>query len=463
MPINNALIMIADDWSPIAGCYGDHLVHTPHIDALASRSLVFDRAYCTTPSCAASRANILTGQYSHTHGQYGHCHGVHAFQTLSAIPTLPEILKHTNIVSAQAGKTHFGPDAKYPFDFRQELMKPELAKFSNRHLTHAVQECFDFVGDQAFFMLAATGYPHRIGGDFDPHFAQGEFSPIDKIYAPEDISVPPYLPDTPEVRQDLADYYQYITRFDHFVGDTLAELERSGRADETLVILLSDHGMPFPGAKASSFEAGHHCPLIIAHPEVKTGKHTDALVNWCDILPTILDALKISPALWPQALPGRSLLPLFGQTEAATWETPIAYSHSFHEVTNYYPYRALRGPRYKYVANLAHQLDMPLPTDLYDAPSYKAIEATGGSPQRTHKRLLRHDREALYDLVADPYENNNLIHDESLSSIRDEYRERLTRLRLETNDPWLEVDYQEGMLPTRHNDLDLSTEKARIE
>ncbi|QYY35517.1 sulfatase [Ruficoccus sp. ZRK36] len=459
MPIKNVLLIIADDWSPIAGCYGDTIVKTPHIDALAARALRFDNAFCTTPSCAASRANILTGQYSHTHGQYGHCHGVHAFNTLPGIKTLPAMLKDTGITTALAGKTHFAPDAAYPFDFRQELMSPELAKFSNRRMADAVEECFNFVGDSPFYMHAATGYPHRIGGDFDPELAAREFGPTDATYSPEEIPVPAWLPGTPEVRRDLCEYYRYITRFDNFVGNTLASLDKHGSRDETLVILLSDHGMPFPGAKASSFEAGHLCPLIIAHPDGPQGASTDALVNWTDLLPTILEALG-QPI--PEDLTGRSLMPLLDQPDAPGWDAPIAYSHSFHEITNYFPYRALRGPRYKYACHLALGADMPLPTDLYDAPSYKSIEETGGSEQRTHKRLLRHEREALYDLQNDPYETVNLIDEPSLQDIRRDYAEQLTQLRIRTSDPWLEVDFQDGMLPSRVGDLDLAKEKAVI-
>ena len=462
MPVNNVLLIIADDWSPIAGCYGDLIVHTPHIDRLARQSMVFDRAFCTTPSCAASRANILTGQYSHTHGQYGHCQGIHGFRTLPSMKTLPEVLKRTPVTSALAGKTHFAPDESYPFDFRRELMKPELAKFSNQHLSDAVEDCLDTIGSNPFFLLTASGYPHRIGGDFDPNFATREFSEIDRSYDPDSIPIPEYLPDTPDVRRDLCEYYQYITRFDDFVGKTLSALEQKDRLQETLVILLSDHGMPFPGAKASSFEAGHNCPLIISHPDTKVGSHTQALVNWCDILPTILEALCVPQEQWPENLPGRSLLPIFQNPHAKEWLEPVAYSHSFHEIVNYFPYRALRGPRYKYIRNLAYQSPLPLPTDLFDSPAYRAIQSTGGSPERTQERLLNHDREGFYDLDEDPFEKQNLINNPDLQDLIESYRQQLSELRRDTNDPWLEIDFQEGDLPNRHNDMELESEKSLI-
>ena len=85
----NVLFIIADDWSPIAGCYGNNKIKTPRIDSLAEKGVVFDHAFCTSPSCAVSRASILTGQHSHTHGQYGHCHGIHGFRTSESMTSTP--------------------------------------------------------------------------------------------------------------------------------------------------------------------------------------------------------------------------------------------------------------------------------------------------------------------------------------------------------------------------------------
>lgn len=443
----NVLLIIADDWSPIARCYGDTVVQTPHIDRLAARGTVFTRAFCTTPSCAASRANILTGLYSHQHLQFGHCHGPHHFRTGEDIPTLPAILARAGMASGLAGKDHIAPKETYPFTAWEVPTQPARPLFSNRTIAACADRCLATVGPKAFYLQAASGYPHRVGGTFDPSVFEEDFAGIDVGYDPAEVPVPAWLPDTPEVRADLAEYYRFITRYDHFVGDMLAALERSGRADETLVILTSDHGMPFPGAKASPFEAGHHCPLIIAQPGGEgAGQRCDALVNWCDILPTVLEYMDVPAELRPDNLTGASLLPLLADPQAP-WSDVTYFSHAFHEVTNYFPYRVVRGERYKYVRCLAPELTMPLGTDLFDAPSYTAIRATGGSPQRTLQRLERHWPEALFDLENDPYETTNLIDEPALRLVVEDYRERLTTLRRQTNDPWLEVDFQEGRLP----------------
>ncbi len=441
----NVALLIADDWSPIARCYGNPVIHTPNIDALASRGTVFTRAFCTTPTCAASRANILTGMYSHQHRQFGHNHGEHHFRTRSDAASLPAILNQANMMSALVGKAHIAPREVYPFTVWSELAGNRI--FSNQLLAQATRECLATFGDESFYLHCASGNPHRTLGNFDRKLYEEEFAPHEVLYSPSDVMVPEYLPDTPEVRQDLADYYSFVTRFDGFVGAMLDEIEAAGKLDDTLIILLSDHGMPFPGAKASPFEAGHNCPLIIAHPKgTGAGQQCDALVNWCDIMPTVLDAMQVDKSLWPTALTGSSLLPLIDSPKGP-WRDLTFYSHSFHEVTNYFPYRVARGKQYKYVRCLAHQLPLPLGTDLFDSASYQSIKKTGGSEQVPEERLMHHWPEALFDLDNDPNETVNLIDTPELQPIVQDYRERLMKLRFETEDPWVEIDYQEGRIP----------------
>ena len=112
----SVLFLIADDWSRIAKCYGDDFVQTPNIDRLAEQGVVFDYAFCTSPSCAVSRACILTGQHSHTHGQYGHCHGIHGFRTHDHMQSIPKILKMKGFATGCIGKKHVEPPSVYPFD-----------------------------------------------------------------------------------------------------------------------------------------------------------------------------------------------------------------------------------------------------------------------------------------------------------------------------------------------------------
>ncbi|MGE9289991.1 MAG: sulfatase family protein, partial [Puniceicoccales bacterium] len=416
----NVVLMISDDWSPLAKCYGDTVVQTPHIDRLAAKGTVFHNAFCTTPTCAASRANLLTGMYSHQHRQYGHSHGPHHFRTREDVTALPAVLSKSGMKSGLCGKSHIAPHEIYGFTSWQET--PGLALFSNRAVQQRAEKCLQSFGDTPFYLHCASGYPHRTGGNYDRNTYGEELAADDVLYQPAEVLVPAYLPDTPEVRQDIAEYYTFITRFDRFVGDTIQAVEDAGKLDETMFILLSDHGMPFPGAKASPFEAGHHCPLIITHPDgLGAGQHCDALVNWCDIMPTVLESMGVPRSEWPSGLTGSSLLPLLKNPEAE-WRDLTFYSHSFHEVTNYFPYRIARGKRYKYVRCLAPQLPLPLGTDLFDSISYQSILQTGGSADRPLNRLLHHWKEAFFDLETDPYEKENLIDQPDLQPIIQDYR-----------------------------------------
>jgi N-sulfoglucosamine sulfohydrolase len=245
-------------------------------------------------------------------------------------------------------------------------------------------------------------------------------------YSPADVVVPDFLPDLPEVRKELAEYYQAISRMDQGIGFVLEALEKSGRAKDTLVLYVGDNGMPFPTAKASLYDMGLRVPLIVAGAAQGVN---DALVHTPDIAPTAIEWMGLTPPKYP--LHGRSLL-------APAQRDEIFFSHTFHEINNYYPFRGVRTARWKYVRVLYPELEMPLPTDLFASPTWRAIR------DRARHRL-KHEAEELYDLQADPFETKNVAkaHPEVLGDLR----ARTQRFRKETSDGWLVVDHQmEGRL-----------------
>ncbi|MCZ6676401.1 MAG: sulfatase [Candidatus Poribacteria bacterium] len=442
-PYRNILFLIADDWSRIAGCYGNDVIRTPNIDALAERSVVFDYAFCTSPSCAVSRACILTGLHSHTHGQYGHCHGIHGFRTHEFVQSIPKILKARGFATTCIGKKHVEPPRVYPFDF-----EPKVDMRSPTDMEDNVRMFLDGHKDNPFYLHVGSGYPHRAGVGFGN---ERQHAGVDAVhYDSAEVIVPDFLPDVPAVREDLADYYQSISRWDQVVGAVLEALDASGRADETLVFVTTDHAMPFPGAKASSFDSGHHCPLIIYSPDQhKRGIRNQALMSWVDFCPTILQWCNVAHPDGSEALAGHSLLPIL-EDETATpgngdWEETY-FSHCFHEVTNYYPYRVLRGRRYKYVRNLAYQLETPLPSDLFRSMTWAAVRRDNIDMlgQRPRQDFLHQSYEALFDMQNDPTESKNRIHDPALANVVADMRRKLMDFRIRTKDPWLEQSYQEG-------------------
>lgn len=446
----NVLLLIADDWSPIAGCYGDPVVKTPHIDAMAADGVLFEHAFCTTPSCAASRASLLTGQYSHANGQYGHSHQRHTFRTLPSSKTLPMVLKENGVYSGIIGKQHTFPAEQYPFDFlaselqagqREEVRKMGETEFLRQRTRDFLQEA----GDKSFYLHVGFTSPHRKGAARFDQPQDFESIPDARVdYDPSKVPLPGFLPDHPEVRTDLAEYYRSISLLDYHMGMILEELKKAGKLENTLVLILSDHGMPFPAAKASSFESGHHCPLIVWHDKLKRqGLRNEALVNWVDIFPTLLDWWGIEPH---DELQGRSFLPVLEEPAPEGWDRTF-YSHSFHGVTEYYPYRVIREQRFKYVLNLAFDSTAPLASDLFASPTWQAIqrERIDQMGKRRTVDFLHQSEEKLYDLQNDPEESVNLAarpeHHERLEMFRRQMRE----FRERTDDFWLIMDPQRAL------------------
>lgn len=431
----NVMLLIADDWSPIAGCYGHPVIQTPVVDALAKKGVVFEHAYCTTPSCAASRATLLTGLHSHTHGQYGHTHHRHSFRTLPNTPTLPELLHRSGVFTGIIGKQHTLPKDLYPWNFNQGDTNPHAVNHSNSNeIKWAAESFFKASAGQPFYLHIGFSTPHRQGNGFGNE-TEALSSVSEVYYQPQDVLVPGFLPDTPEVREDLANYYTAISRMDATIGRALESLLESGLAAETFIIIMSDHGMPFPGAKASSFDSGHHCPLIIVDPEARsTGIRNCALLNWTDLMPTLLELFGITP---PENLHGRSFLSVLEEEKPEGWDE-TTFSHNFHGVTECYPYRAIRGRRYKYVLNLFPELTLPLPTDLFASRTWRAVEQRHlDLGARRTADVLHQAGEKFYDLEADPLETTNLIDKLELEQVVTSYREKMRHFRNITDDFWL--------------------------
>ena len=341
--------------------------------------------------------------------------------------------------TACVGKLHAKPYPVYPFD-ESEVGNPwrtdELVERAGRFLRAA--------GKDPFYLHVGSAYPHRQGDGFGLNHPDGGFN--DTLYRPEDVLVPPFLPDVPEVRRDLVDYYGAVTRYDGFVGNMLRVLESAGRLDDTLVIVMSDHGMPFPGAKASSYDTGHHCPLLIRSPDQQgRGLRSRAMISWVDLAPTVYDWCRVPDEAVPKELPGRSLIPILKESDPVGWDE-VYYAHCFHEVTNYFPYRVLRRRRYKYVRNLAHELAQPLPSDLFRCRSWAAVRKEGMEKLglRSVKNFLHREPEELFDLETDLMETANRIADPALARLLEEMRRAVVEFRVRTQDPWLEPSFQQG-------------------
>ena len=426
----NVLLLISDDQGLDLGCYGTP-VATPRLDRLAREGTRFSHAFAAVSSCSPSRAVIHTGLYGHQNGMYGLQHDVHHQSLLDGIETLPSLLRRAGYATALVGKKHVGPDRAFPFE--AELVPERSGIRDVREMAVAAASFIRSTSDRPFFVTVAYSDPHRAATDYGNDRAWPGVMPV--RYDPAKVHVPSHLPDLPAVRRDLAEYYESLSRLDTGIGMLLDLLAESGRAEDTLVVFLSDNGRPFPGAKTNLYGPGLHLPLIIRAPGGAPSVN-DAMVSWTDIAPTLLDWAGVALPAYP--LSGRSLLPILGKTGDPAHDAVFA-SHEFHEINQYYPMRAVRTRTHSYILNLAHPLDYPVAGDVAGSPSWRAIAAAPAIRlgKRTQAAYLKRPAEELYDLTRDPDELVNLAADPAHAAVRDTLRARLLAMRKATRDPWL--------------------------
>ncbi|MGY8695650.1 MAG: sulfatase family protein, partial [Verrucomicrobiia bacterium] len=296
----NIIFIVTDDQSPTLGCYGDPVAHSPAVDKLAEDGMLFRRAYATTASCSASRSVILSGLHNHFNGQFGHQHAYHKFSSFHNVVSLslPLALTRAGYRTGQIGKYHVAPEEVYRFE--------TYLKGNSRNAVQMAEVAKDFITDddpRPFFLYFATSDPHRGGGNDETY--PGKLKPnmfgnlpkkaayegIDEVfYDPKTVPVPSFLPDTPESRSELAQYYQSGARIDQGVAKLVETLKEAGLYDKTLIVFTADHGMAFAGAKTTVFEAGLHVPFIVRDPyQKKRGIESDAMISHVDIAPSLID------------------------------------------------------------------------------------------------------------------------------------------------------------------------------
>jgi N-sulfoglucosamine sulfohydrolase len=431
----NVVLIIADDmaWDD-CGAFGNPRVKTPNIDRLAREGLRFDRAFVTASSCSPSRSSLITGRYPHN---------TDAEELHWPLPPeqvgFVEKLKAAGYWTASAGKWHLGNPAKRRFDLVREADpsgfqlgsgKDARARMNAEGPGAAKAGCDQWVPvlrdrprDRPFFLWLAALDPHR---DYEP-------GAIPEPHRPEDVVVPPYLPDVPEVRKDLALYYDEIGRLDHHVGLVMAELDRQGESGDTLVLFLSDNGRPFPRCKTTLYDSGIRTPLIARWPgRIAPGGRALGLVSTVDIAPTILKLAGVEPG---PTFQGKDLSPMFKDPSAKVRDRIFA-ERNWHDFASHG--RAARSERFKYIRN--DDADRPLtpPADAVRSPTFVAMRRLRdeGKLAPIQRSIFESPRpvEELYDLEADPHELVNLAHDPGHAEALAEMRRALSGWAKETGD-----------------------------
>lgn len=445
----NIVLFVSDDHGRDAGCYGSPDALTPNLDALAAEGARFEKAFCTTASCSASRSVILTGLHNHANGQYGHEHAYHKFSTFPNVKSLPVLLAEAGYVTARIGKFHVAPESVYKFD----RALPGNARDPVGMAREAGRFLREQPPDKPVFLYFCTADPHRSGdaaeelpgkpdrfGNPPPGATRSGVPEV--VFRPEWVSVPPFLPDTLETRAELAQYLQSVARVDAGIGALVEELKAAGRWDDTLFVYISDNGIAMPGAKTTLYEPGANLPCVVRAPGRPGGVVArDALVSWADLTPTLLDYAGAAPSDAPSRFHGRSFLALLDgdPAKAEGWDE-VFMSHTFHEITMYYPMRVLRERRFKLIWNVAHPLPVPFASDLWASPTWRAQLAKGPDApfgKRTVATTRKRPEFELYDLEADPHEAVNLAGDPARRETLERMKTRLRELQKVTNDPWI--------------------------
>jgi N-sulfoglucosamine sulfohydrolase len=382
-------------------------VPTPNIQWLADQGVMFRNAFCAAPSCSGSRAALLTGSYCHNNGMMGLAHrGFKLYDyDQHIVRTLRDAGYHTHLIGEQhvsATPDLLGYDVVY-----------DVENTTVNSVAPAAIEALGGGIQQPFFMSVGFFETHR--SFFAPSSVR------DRVYS----LPPPFLPDTPEIRQDVAAYKASARSLDHGVGSVLNALHETGLDRNTLVICTTDHGLAFPTAKASLLDRGIGVMMIMRGPGVPAGDARDELVSQIDVFPTICEIAGIDQPPWLQ---GTSLVDLMSGTEPPGTRSEIFAELTYHAA--YEPQRAIRTERFKYVRRFD---DYPYPVlaNCDDSPSKDAYLARGWGTRTVA-------RESLHDLFFNPGEGRNIIDDPDYAPVAADLRRRVERWMQDTSDPLLD-------------------------
>ncbi|MCC6859669.1 MAG: sulfatase [Bryobacterales bacterium] len=395
----NLVFLISDDhsWDGL-GCYGNPHVRTPRLDRLAREGMRFNHCFVSSPQCSPNRSSLFTGCSPHTTATSRLHTPLPAWE-----PTFLEPLKERGYFTGAFRKVHQGAQ----FDRRWDFYGGPSVPFEN------------------FFDALPAGRPFFLQfGSTDPHrpYRPGAFSPP---HDPRSLRVPPFLPGTPEVRQDLAHYYDAIARLDSECGRLLDLLQARNLAGNTLVVFTGDNGMPFPRAKGACYDPGIRVPLLARWPgRIAPGSVRDELIAHVDLPVTWLQAAGVEK---PPKMQGRGFLDLLLGRSFQPRDAVFS-ERNWHD--NFDPIRSVRTRRHKLIFNAAPHFPYRPAWDLADSPTWAAIQRLGrrGELKPEHLSMLEPSRPLLelYDLESDPDEFRNLATDPAHAATLEDLKRRLS-------------------------------------
>ncbi len=428
----NVLIILADDCTyndlPL---YGGQNAKTPNLDRLASEGLTFNRAFLSEAMCQPCRAELYSGLYPMRNG----CAWNHS-SSHSDIESMPHHLAAAGYRVGLAGKVHVLPQQAFPFEPVGGFDKNCVRDPTQPHQIDPAAEFMSRSRDP-FCLVVALVEPHV-------PWVMGDAS----AYPPKSLKLPPNIADTPETRRAFGAYLAEITYMDSQVGELLDTLQATGKADETLVLFSSEQGSQYPGNKWTNYNTGVHTALIARLPGVvAAGRRTDALVQYADVLPTLMDVAGLEHD--PERFDGNS----FAEVLRGRSDQHRQYVYGVHNNVPEgppYPIRSISDGRYHYIRNLQNQ-------NLYIEKHLMGVKGDGKLNNRYWQtwvfesfdnpkalqliqRYQLRPTEELFDLQNDPYEMKNLAGSASVAAIQSKLSDELDRWLAEQADPGIEQD-----------------------
>jgi len=422
----NVVLIHSHDLGRHIGCYG-RSVETPCLESLATEGAVFENHFVTAPQCSPSRGSLHTGCYPHVNGLMGLAH--HDWALNDDVAAMPQLLADAGYETHLFGLQHITDDPSdvgFQHDHTPWTVTPSspalLEASRARNVADLVETFLESGGyEEPFFASVGFFEAHRIEVDGVFRFDDGTYDTSD----PEDVVCPPFIPDGPGVREDLAELEGMVAAIDAAVGRVVDALDDNGLHDDTLVLFTTEHGVAFPRAKGCCYDGGIEATLVARLPGVvDAGSRHDELLSNVDVLPTVLDIVDGGE---PGDIDGRSFLPLMTDEEYLPREQVFA-EQTWHD--RYNPMRAVRTEQYKYIRNFWHLPRVTLTNDVFVSEAGREVREEYYSSNRPY--------EELYDLDSDPNEHVNLADDEAYEPVRAELEERLVAWMRRTDDPLLD-------------------------
>ncbi len=417
LELPNILWITSEDNSPFLGCYGDSFAITPNLDKLAEEGFLYTHAYANAPVCAPARNTIITGVYANSGGNQ---HMRSKYPHSDEITMYPEYLKELGYYCTNNKKT----DYNTPFSDTLWNENGRKAHYRNRK------------NGQPFFAIFNFTLSHESS-------IHKSIPNEDLVHDPAQVKLPPYHPDTPELRHDWAQYYDKITELDTQIGQFLKELEESGEAENTIVFYYGDHGGVLARSKRFVYESGTRVPFILRIPEKykylwpskKPGEKVNRLISFVDLAPTLLS---ITGKKIPDFMQGNAFL---GSQKTKNPEYAYMFRGRMDERLDMS--RAIRDEKYRYIHNyMPYRIYGQHLNYLWRAPSINSWERAYNEGKCNDVQSIFWNTkppEELYDTENDPWEVNNLAKDPN-------YQEVLKEMRAANND-WILKIKDAGFLP----------------